>query len=338
MTIIEARHALPSLHTINHNTTAAPVLSSATEKEALIGSVNRDCTIDQVKFGTQAVSTGCTVRIRIEGVDASGAPDGVLVHANATGTVVIANTDDNVLKDVNLGGNVTLSAGQKIAVVWQVESGTPAVCRIDGQNNAGALIGTYPYRNKYDGATWTISTTPPRCIFRCVDGSHSWIQGIAPGHLTSTQTFNTGTTPDELGNLIESMPYSCYCDGIIARLQNTAQPMDVVLYDSLNTPLGSFSLPTIRGSASGFQYCPFDPVLLQKGQLYRYVYKATSATNNAITVESTVSDYLKPVVRQTQRTDADVWSEPAAGGWGYPRVDIALNIKSIVLPDPSFVY
>ncbi len=89
-----------------------------------VGTIPKTGTITELLFHTGTVSTaGATFRMSIQGVDASGLPDGSVA---GSGTVVVATSDDNTWKTVSISsGSGAVTAGQMVAIVLDVSSGTP---------------------------------------------------------------------------------------------------------------------------------------------------------------------------------------------------------------------
>ena len=96
----------------------AYTLDAGSEKAAVIDSAVAAKSIRKVRFRTGTVTTGATLDIRIETLDASGDPSGTLWAANTNVSHVLNATDDNVwLVTGALTADATLAVGDKYAIV-----------------------------------------------------------------------------------------------------------------------------------------------------------------------------------------------------------------------------
>lgn len=174
-------------------------MTAATHKVAAIMQAPAAGTIGEVSFTTGAVTTGCTLDVRIETVGSDGLPTGSLVAAGATGTVVVANTDDNVVKSSTIGTPPTVALGDIIAVVMQVNTGTPSMNIV---SCLGAITHNgWPYSSTYDGASWTKSGNVGPTVGLSIGGTYYSNPGACGIYTTATSTnFQNSTNPDEYGN------------------------------------------------------------------------------------------------------------------------------------------
>lgn len=181
--------------------------------------IKRAGNIRYVSFFTNTVTTGDTIKVTLQTVDTStGLPTGTLIDSDATGTVVVNDTDDNTWKTVDFGAdkNIAVTQGQFIAVVLEWDSyvaGNIKICQ--------AISVTVSSYNTYvvtditaTPGTWAKwSAVQPLVIeIGYDDGSYALNCDGNPS-FCNTVTINSGTTPDEVGNYFQ-IPFPCRAVGI----------------------------------------------------------------------------------------------------------------------------
>lgn len=295
-----------------------------------------------VKFATGTVTTGCTVAVTIETVDsATGFPTGTLYHANATTTVVIANTDDNVLKTATFPGNVPTTKGDPFAIVIRVSSGTPTTMNFRAMTLDTALAP--PSRYRVQAGTTTLVSSQSPCMSLTYTTGEVALQTGLPHANSSNLTMSTTTTPDEVG-IKFTVPFNCRSTGFSIRSGNGAgfKASDVVLYDSSNNVVASATLNShfIKGLAADFPYRQYwsSTVDLKKGRTYRLVLKPTTSTSwttalvKLSTFSATPASFSAISYAYTQRTDAGSWSDDTDSA-----VAMTAIIDKIYQPGGSFM-
>jgi uncharacterized ubiquitin-like protein YukD len=171
--------------------------------------------IRKVHFMTQTVTTGDTMKVTLQTVDAaSGLPSGSLIDAEATGTVAVENGDDNVWKTVDFGEApvaVPVTQGQYIAVSIEFNSygsGNLAL-RTNYYTPLSALLAYNVYTVSDITAspgTWVKETGGQSLAISLEydDGTfHNGLDYIGPSN-TAAVTISTSTNPDEVGNYMQS--------------------------------------------------------------------------------------------------------------------------------------
>lgn len=285
---------------LTENTTSSPLsvatltFDSTTDRLAYVGKAYQADSISKVFFRTGTVTTGDTVKIQIESV-ANGRPNGIIA-AGASGTVAIADSDDNVWKSVTIGTPYTFSLGQDFAIVLTHDSGaTPnlAVC-ISSLDLGGWIGGLYPSLLQDTGAgTW--ASTSGRNYEWVVEmtgaGGAVSMPGLVPlnggGTITS---FNSGTNPNERAMKLVA-PAKMRVIGMSIAMFNVAAGADVTfsIWDSTDNP-GAAPTPlaqtTLDGdfpysaTADGVVHVFFDTaVTLTAGSTYYLGVKPTTANN-----------------------------------------------------------
>lgn len=300
---------------------SAPTMNSSGDRIAFVVQVTKAGNIHKVKFRTGTVTTGDTVRVSLQNLDASGDPDGT---ADQSVNQAIANTDDNVYFNVTLGSDRTVAAGDIFAVVFDYPSYVAGNLAIN-VGLLGALEGmpghSAPiYLDFYDGAAWTKTTTRvPLIILEYDDGTVAYQPGCVPFWTNTGIAFSSSSTPDENGNIIKFdettrvVGFELFVDADAA--------YDVVLYDTNGTSvLASKTVDvTARGSNATHKTVDFfsSGATCIGGSSYRLVVKPTTTTN--ITILQSANDAnattdLNVLLggadwHKTSRTDAGAWTE-----------------------------
>ncbi|HTE19510.1 MAG TPA: hypothetical protein VK689_14165, partial [Armatimonadota bacterium] len=272
---------------------------------------------DRVSFRIPSLTTAQLLRVGLETLDASGDPSGTQYggSAPATQTPVTATT-----YEVTLPTPATAVAGDRIALVIQFDSTTGAVNVASAPAGPGSTGTGFPYIDTYNGSVWTRQSAALAVLsIRYNDGLYAAV-GAVPAGLLAAVTFNSGSTPDEIGNLI-NLPFPLEASGFWGQLDFDAAA-DIILYDGDGTTvLRSVSLSNLyRGGTAAARYeLPFSsPVTLAKNTNYRLVAKPTSGSNvsvHRLTCLSAAHLDGMPggqVIHETSRTDAGAWSQSTA--------------------------
>jgi len=285
----------------NTNSTAFGVTTltfdSTADRIGYVGQAYQADSISKVLFRTGTVTTGCTVKIEIQSVS-NGRPSGSLIAAGASGTVAIADSDDNVWKTVTIGTPYTFAAGEEFAIVLSYSSGTtPNLLLNTGAGDTGGWMTTmYGIRLQDAGAgSWAVLTTgrPLEWVVEMTNaGGAVTFPGLTPLNGDGTLTaFNSGSNPNERA-LKFVAPFKCRVIGVSAALSNLAAGADLnaYLWDDTDNP-GAGPTPlaatnTIDGdfpssaTADGVSHFFFTaPVTLTAGATYYLGLKPATANN-----------------------------------------------------------
>jgi hypothetical protein len=171
---------------------------SANHAYAAIFQVPKTGNIRKIHWGTQTITTGATIDVRLETVSTTdGFPTGSLVAANTNAGQVVANADDNVFFTSTLTADASVTAGQQIAFVLK----NPAVSSGD-LTFSGSIHGTdakLPYGSHLQ-ASYANTSLLLMFSLEYDDGSMVPIPGILPPCTAITATnVSTSTTPDVMG-------------------------------------------------------------------------------------------------------------------------------------------
>lgn len=159
--------------------------------------------IHKVVWGTRTVTTGATVDVRLETIDATvtpAVPSGTLFGTTTNGAQVVASSDDNVTFTTTLTADATVTQGQLFAVV--IANASPGSMSIPTCLTGLSTILGFPYIAVFNGTSWAASTTGvvPSLSLEYSDGSYAPIQGVWPASATlNTNAMSTSTTPDVWG-------------------------------------------------------------------------------------------------------------------------------------------
>lgn len=167
---------------------------------AWVGQVKQTATIDRYFFRVGSATTGCNALVRIETVDTStGLPTGTLYHANATNAVTIGTGAADYAN--NFDGTFTMTQGDFIAFVISVSSGTPSAVNFATWEDDGAAV-MVPYLLDFD-ASAALRLTTSMCAGLGISGAGAMpLPKMWPINAVSNETYNSGSTPDTIGNQI----------------------------------------------------------------------------------------------------------------------------------------
>lgn len=167
---------------------------------AWVGQVKQAATIDRYFFRVGSATTGCDALVRVETVDTStGLPTGTLVHANATDLVTITSGAADYAN--NFDGTFSLTQGQLIAFVISVSSGTPSAVNFATWEDDGAAV-MVPYLLDFD-ASAALRATTSFCAGLGISGGGAMpLPKMWPINAVSVETYNSGSSPDTIGNQI----------------------------------------------------------------------------------------------------------------------------------------
>jgi hypothetical protein len=192
--------AAPSLTNLANMTNAAG-------KVAFILDPPKTGNVRKIVWGTRTVTTGATVDVRVETIDATvvpSTPSGTLWGTNTNASQVVANGDDNVVFATQLTADAAVTRGTPIAVV--IANASPGSMLVPTVLAYPDRASAFPYGLSHNGTSWTanIGGYYPMVALEYDDGSHEPIVGVLPpSAATTSSTINTTTTPDVVGSLFQ---------------------------------------------------------------------------------------------------------------------------------------
>lgn len=267
-----------SLSTIPGYTSTVLVIDAADEKVAFIFQVPATGNITAIEWRTATVTTGTTLDIRLETVDATtGNPTGTLQGTNTNGSQVVADANDNVWFSTTLTASASVTKGDFLAIVIVNPSASFGNMQISAWND-GSLY--FPYNDLYAAAAWTKGQQQP-IMALSYGGTYYSVAGAFPYSALNTIIYNTGSAADEIA-LKFKLPMPSRVIGGWAWVDIDAN-LDIVLYDSNgSTALASVSIDTdLRVSVnSSIHYFEFSSsVNLSKDVYYYLSIKPTTVTS-----------------------------------------------------------
>lgn len=296
------------------------VLDAANEYAAIVAQAKEDITIQNICFRTVTVTTGTTaLDCRIESVDtATGLPSGTLFATDTNIAHNLADSDDNTwVTSANLTANASITKGQWFAVMVK---------------NPAASFGNFQIAHNTEPQVihpYGVSVTGTKQVFLPTIGaktSGGAFVNFGPNYYPAVSgadtAFNSGSTPDERGNVV-TLPFKCRVCGIAYYGFGAAgTTFELILYDTDGSSvLAAITVDSdvIQTNAMGPNYHYFDdsPVTLSAGSQYRVVMKPGGATNVTLasfTVgEAGILDTIAggQNIHHTQRTDGGSWSQTA---------------------------
>ncbi len=272
-------------------TTSSLVIDAADESAAFMVRVPKTGSISKVLWATRTVTTGATITVRGETWDETTSPaqpSNTLYHANFTGTSVIASSDDNVAVLTSLSAAVSVTQGDKLAIVIKNPNTSFANMQIAA---FGDDVGDFPYCMLNTGVSpafsWaSINNCAPVLGLEYNDGSYEPIPGCYPCHAFTATTFANSSTPDEIG-LRFKLPFPFRLAGWWAWLDADGD-FNVNLYDSdgvtkrAGTPF-AVDKDSRRAAAQDIQLHQFASTFdCLANTFYRLVIEPSSATNLTI--------------------------------------------------------
>lgn len=264
-----------------------------------------------IRTGSTTASAG-DLEFRAETVGADGFPTGTLWNAGASATVNV--TSGNTYYTATLGTDATVSnLDAPMALVIRIPAGSTLQTEITRESN----FGHFPYAASNVGSGYTLVNAQGPFVVEYSDGTIVPIINALPGH-PATQNINTGTTPDEVGNIFRfSVP--CRIRGVWATIfAGTAADFDLVLYEGTTVRLTrtvSDQLANASGVRSLFPVIFPATFEAAPNTDYRIVVKPTTGTNVPLTrviVPSAAAMGMMDggtTIRRTERTDGGAFSE-----------------------------
>lgn len=292
----------------------------------LIPHLDTGKTITSVSFWITAVAgTPPAYTVRLETVTAATppVPSGSLVAAGADGTVT--PTSANAVVTATLTTPYAPTDGELYAIVINSASATGA--NYATFRAACPLGGTWYLPSAIVNTTgsYVAQTQPPSIRITYSDGTYG--QTFLSATITNL-TVDTGTTPDEVGNvIIPRVPMTVHGLGAFLRLQTTAADGEMNLYDDTDTQLATFTLDAqthVYDNSNQYRVHVSDgsEVALTLGGTYRITWKPTTLGDTSIaearfanTIDRQVFLGVQDQVNHQPWLDMYKTSRSGAGSW-----------------------
>jgi len=262
------------------------LLDAASEKAAVICRIPKTGNISKVRWRTNTVTTGATMDIRVETVDASGDPSGTLIHANASGTQVVVDTDDNTSFASSLAAAVAVTRGDLVAIIVAQPSASSGSLTVSAYAAHAGWISRYPYGNLFT-TSWAKQTVLPCFGLEYDDGSYAFMPPLAPISATNNAVYNSGTVAADERGLKFKLPFPTRVTGCWAYMLSAATAdYQILLYDSDGSTVMTNGTISHDGdhrqgtTGQGIQYFIFPGTIqLTKDTFYRLILKPTTTAN-----------------------------------------------------------
>jgi len=226
---------------------ATVTLNAADEAYAVIMPAPKTGTIGTIHFLLNTHTTNGDVDVRIETVGADGFPTGTLWATNTNSVESLTTSFQQVNASLTAGASVT--RGDVIAIVIRADSTSVPITQLRLITNADLQENGFPCVPE------DVSSPPNNWANRGVgngvnivveynDGTFAHCPGVSWVQGTRHETFGSGSTPDEVGNVIQ-IPFGCTVGGIWASCRYDAgTTFDAILYDASDTVLESVTVDT----------------------------------------------------------------------------------------------
>lgn len=284
----------------------ALTIDASAEKVGIIMQVPKTGNWRKLWFHLSGVTGTHTLRYSVQGLGTDGNPDGTIA-ASGTGTAA------NGWFGIQLSADYAVTRGNNVAVVCDFSAYTSGGVGVTTANVQDYL---FPYVTHFT-ASWAKQNRSPVVAIEYDDGTFSCAPGVYPLAIND-QTYNTGSTPDEVG-LIFSLPYPCKIMGMAATVRQITGLPDFILYDSDGTTvLASRSVTDAdftNGTTGTYQAMFSTSPTLNANTNYRAVFKPTTASDVRLVYGDAPSAAALDSMpggqsfHWTQRTNAGSWTE-----------------------------
>ena len=299
------------------NSLSTTTVTATNNRRAQIFEVAKSGTITHISVSLGAVTGGQTIRVSLQTVGTDGFPTGTLYGGSGAGTFTpVANS----VNTATLSTPATVASGTMVAVVveWDATVGTSVTL------NYMVLALGLPNAATYT-TVWTKTGSLPLAFsLRYSDSSEVGIN--IPVSSWSTITFNSGSTPNERGNMFR-LPYGARISGLWLYGTMPAAPFDIVLYDASNTVLASKTYNSTYPGLGIYQFQFDSPVDIAANTWYRATLKATSATNAALRE----AIFISREVMESLSGGSDFYSTSRTGSGAWTDTDTRRHILSPLL-------
>ena len=277
---------LSSYHLAN-SPTVDLLIDAAGEKAAFVFQAPKTGTLGKVGFRTGTVTTGQTLKVSFQDLDANGNPDGT---ADQYRTVAVVDTDDNkyfltglITSDGTDGGTKrAVTKGDILAAVIEFDS-TAGNLNIRASRLVMQFIQYGLYGDQYTAA-WAKQSSFGGFYIEYDDGTAAFIPEAVGGSNIGGIYFNDGSASDEYGTRLD-VPVPMRAIGIYAMLDflvdAAAGACTLKLYNQADALLWSEALDSAKryGDWPGYLVRLFSsPIELAIGT-YRITARSTNATN-----------------------------------------------------------
>ena len=292
-------------------------LGAQNQKVCVVMQASKGATISKVHFFLATVTDGSDVDVRIETVSATdGNPTGTLWAANTNVVITIADTDDNSWKQAALTAGAVVNQGDIFAVVINIQDALGISIQFGGilEYDFG-----FPYVVSDTGGGFVKRGECLRMLIEFGDGTFQALTYAGMCANAAPTTFNSGSNPDEIGNLI-TLPIPCRVVGFWAWLSLLANAT-VLLYDNAGTVLTSLALDSdqVQAASTDANLFGFFPtsVVLTADQSVRLTVRPDTTSNVSLDAALVAAGAHMGAfsfgtgIARTHRTDGGAWTQDA---------------------------
>lgn len=270
----------------------------------------RDGTVTGLRFYLRGVTTGQSVTCALQGTN-SGDPDGSDL---ASGSVSVADTDDNTLKTITFGSSVNVTRGSWYAIVWRWAASAGSL-----QINAcGSALRVNAPSRYYAFGSWSNLQGSGSFCLTWADGVRVSPAGTFPAFKRITEGITHDGTPDEVGNRFV-LSFDAYATAIWFHYGNYTDGdiRTATLYDDSKV-LNYFSIEDSfnrMGTETAELLLP-KPLLLKAGRTYRVTVQPSVNWPDSLTaygfefVDTAGLGAAGPIdCYRTERTNSGSWTD-----------------------------
>lgn len=232
-------------------------------------------TLNKIAIRTGTITTGGSLSVRIESIDlSSGYASGTLKYTDATGTLVIADGDDNITKycEINSTSGVEVARGDLVGVVI-----TAPISFVGNIMISSGLQNGFPYTATYLGGVAAKNSNAP-CIVLETENEMCTGYGCEVPHTDlSNILLASDHSPDRVG-VLWTADKTMEVFGFLVYLTVTGD-FDFLVYGPGGvTVLSTVSCDgnVVRTGQRMFYIVLPSSITFQKGSNYRFVIKGTT--------------------------------------------------------------
>lgn len=228
-----------------------------------------------------------------------------------TGLITSDGTDGGALR--------TVAKGDRVCLVIEWDSTTGSVqLQPWGNTNEHWKPQVFNF-TRSSGGVWSTSAAlaTANIAVQYEDGTWAYLDGALPCSNDGTHTFNSGSSPDEIGIRFLAPFTGAIVKGVHIRM-DTAAAFDLKLYDSTGALLASTNFPSSSDRALGSSsqaYFELPEVALTGGAMYRLTFVPSTGSNIGlpyadVSVNAILGGWPGGVeCYQTSRTNAGAWTD-----------------------------
>ena len=260
----------PSPTELYHYSATMDIIDAANETAGLVFQAPAAGSLTDIGFGLKDVTTGATVDVRLETVDAvtTGDATGTLFGAGSNASKIIAGTDDNKWMTATLTTAPTVAIGDLMAIQIVNPAASFGNITFFGMIPVRQTLAS-PYVDSFLNAAWVKRTRGGSYAVK-IGGTWYNVGGFAPWTLVEVQAIQT-TGSAEVGNRF-SPPFNCECNGFEIAALNWTDDTKATLYSSDGTTIlgqsATWDKDTKSDTSQMLRIFNFAPVILSAGSAY----------------------------------------------------------------------